>query len=193
VFMEPFSRMWTGEENSNTEVNAFISALEEMAAKKDIAVYVAHHKRKGWNEDPLALQDLARGASALADAANYVEFVRPIAGGDQREIECTKNRYAQRPGPFTIEWRADDSGWYDLISEDKQAQRVIQALPPGGATLEEVAIALGTKNAPENLSRARRQLQTAIDKGLARVVKMGPASEWRWFAGAEDTSERPDY
>lgn len=187
VFMEPFARLWGGDENSNTETNEFISTIEEMAAKHDIAVYLCHHKRKGWSEDPLDLQSLSRGASALADAATYFEFMRPAAGGGERELDCTKNRFGQRPGPYRLKWREDDSGWYDFVSNEKKLAQVVTALKGGAESLDEVAHKLGAERGPERSDRTYQWLQQAIDAGLARAVKLG--SEVKYKAGKAETEE----
>ena len=184
VFIEPFARLGTFDENSNTEVNAFVSMLEELAAKYETAVYLCHHKAKGWTEDPLDLQYKSRGASALADASTYFEFMRVAAGGAERELDCTKNKFDDRPGPFRCKWREDSSGWYDFISQTAKLDQVVKALGDDGATTEEVAFRIGDKRGPERADRTIQWLMQAADEGKARQVKH--AGEVRWFAGAAD-------
>ncbi len=184
VFIEPFARLGAFDENSNTEVNAFMSMLEELAGKYDTAVYLCHHKSKGWTEDPLDLQYKSRGASALADASTYFEFMRVAAGGGERELDCTKNKFADRPGPFRCRWRDDGSGWYDFISNEKKLDQVVKAMSDDGATVEEIAYRIGDKRGPERADRTMQWLMQAVDADLARAVKH--AGEVRYFAGAAE-------
>lgn len=189
VFIEPFSRLGSFDENSNTEVNAFVSMLEELAAKYQTAIYLCHHKTKGWTEDPLDLQYKSRGASALGDAVTYFEFMRHAAGGGERELDCTKNKFADRPGPFRFKWREDNSGWYDFISPEAKLTQVVQALDESGSSIEEVALRIGDKRGPERADRTYQWLMQAIDAGQARVVKH--QGETRYFpGGAEDEGAR---
>jgi hypothetical protein len=114
VFMEPFSRLWRGDENSNTEMNAMLSVLEHLAGKYGVAIMLSHHRKKGAATRGESQQEFARGASALEGAVSYFEFLNR-APHSWAEVECTKNRYADTPGPFYYAWKGHGSGWYDPV------------------------------------------------------------------------------
>jgi hypothetical protein len=110
LFLEPFARLWQGNENDNSEMNAILSGLEDLAGKHNCAIMLAHHRRKGEVGAGQSAQDFARGASALEGAVTYMEFLHRSKNG-WMEIDATKNRYGDPIGPYYMEWQGNENGW----------------------------------------------------------------------------------
>lgn len=186
VVMEPFARLWRGNENDNTEMNALLSALEELATKQGCGIIVAHHKRKGQVEPGGSWLEMGRGASALGGAVTYYEAVKPVKDGDARELICDKNRYGPMLGPFRMRWRDDQTGWYDYVSMASGVSEIIDMLDCyAPSTVGELSDEL-----EEDEQRVRRLLNKALDDLLVRRIS-GEGKGYRWVKNChnEDTAD----
>lgn len=137
LFMEPFARLWQGNENDNSEMNAILSGLEDLAGKHNCAVMLAHHRRKGEVGAGQSAQDFARGASALEGAVTYMEFLHRSKNG-WMEIDATKNRYGDPIGPYYMEWQGNANGWSKHVDA---VQVIIDLLEDRGEALSLKSIA----------------------------------------------------
>lgn len=182
VLMEPFARLHAGDENSNTEVNALMSTLEELAGKTDTGILVAHHKRKSREYEGDPMED-ARGASALYGAATYMEKVKPIRAGKQRELICTKNRYGPMLPPVVMEWREDNTGWYDFVPRDASLDELIALLSPDeSVTAKELA-----EDLQDDEKRVRNMLNSALAQDPPRVRRIGGHGQgYGWLLATAD-------
>jgi hypothetical protein len=137
LFLEPFARLWSGDENSNTEMNGILDGLEALAQKHDAAVMLAHHRRKGEVGKGQSAQDFARGASALEGAVTYMEFLHRSKNG-WMEVDATKNRYGDDIGPYYLEWKGNEVGWHEHVDA---VGNIVALMEERGQALSVAAIA----------------------------------------------------
>lgn len=188
ILLEPFARLHSGEENSNTEMNHVLSVLESIAKDYGVGIMLAHHEKKG-KLDVDDIMDRARGATALEGVVTYMEFFQPVSGGRQREIIPGKKRYGNEPPPPSIrmEWREDWSGWYDYVAPDEQVERTLKILsydiPKFTPEIAEELEEKDTKN-------VIRWLRQAKDEG--RVVEHPGFSTGGGSSGLGWTLKRPE-
>lgn len=180
VVLEPFSRLWSGDENSNTEMNALLSALEDLAGKHDVGVLIGHHRRKGMAGQGESVQDFARGASALEGAVTHMEFLHRTKHG-WAEVDSTKNRYSDAPGPYYLEWQGNERGWYDVVDA---VQRVIDLIDERGKALSirQIGRKDGGLGEPDQRIEAitdygMRQKRIRYDDSLGGFVRWAPKGQ----------------
>jgi hypothetical protein len=171
LFLEPFRRLWHGEENSSTEMNRAMDAFHTIANEQNCAILVTHHMRKGSSEG-VDLMDMARGSSVLTDLAAVMETWTPVAGADQRQWELAKHRWGDPPAPMRMTWEAEKWG-YTFVGEPVNVRRVIETVMGlGEVPVSEIAHEMG-----ENVTTTRRWLKKAVDAGeLDARKKMNPVS-----------------
>jgi hypothetical protein len=68
LVVDPWVTFYTGDENSNAQVESAIAALRGIARRTGVAVFITHHF--GKSTDVRSVEDQWRGASRLADAAS---------------------------------------------------------------------------------------------------------------------------
>lgn len=180
LFLEPFARLWQGNENDNSEMNAILSGLEELAAKHDCAIMLAHHRRKGEVGAGQSAQEFARGASALEGAVRYMEFLHRSKNG-WMEIETTKNTYADVTGPYYLDWRGNDTGWHQHVDA---VQKIIDLLNERGSALtaKQIGRADTGIGEPENrveaiLEHGMRQKRIRYEDSLKGYMPWGDAAD----------------
>lgn len=180
VVMEPFARLWSGDENSNTEMNALLSALEELAGKHSVGILLGHHRRKGQAGSGESIQDFARGASALEGAVTHMEFLHRTKHG-WAEVDSTKNRYSDAPGPYYLEWQGNDRGWYDAVDAVGRVLELIekrqQALTVGQIKRTDTGIGEPESRVEAILEYGMRQKRIRYDDQLNGYVRWSPLSE----------------
>jgi hypothetical protein len=65
VFIEPFRGLWTGEENSATDMAKVADALSEIAAAANCGIQLSHHERKSGVGEDGEKMSAGRGSSRL--------------------------------------------------------------------------------------------------------------------------------
>jgi AAA domain-containing protein len=71
AILDPFIELHDSDENDNNAIRAVLAHFRNVAIKRNIAVILLHHARKGSGSSP-GDPDTVRGASAIASAARIV-------------------------------------------------------------------------------------------------------------------------
>lgn len=126
VFIEPFRSLWSGEENSSTEMNVVVDALVGIATDFDCGVWAAHHEKKGGagEDDKMSA---ARGSTVLEGIVTLMENFESTKGGELRELMWSKSRYEVPPPPVRMEWD-HEAKWYKHVPAEQLEDEIIQAL-----------------------------------------------------------------
>lgn len=161
LFVEPFRGLWTGEENSATDMANVMDSLNGLANQHQMAVMLTHHETKSGpeNGDPM---NAARGSGVITDLAAVVERWKPVKGNRQRELEWTKTRFREAPAPVRMEY-VRKSWSYRYVAEDEKARAAIQAFQldsDAWHSIGDLAEEMG-----ETYDVARRQLAKLYDAG----------------------------
>lgn len=132
VFVEPFRSLWSGEENSATEMNVVADALVAIATDYECAVQISHHERKsGTGEGSQEKMNAARGSSVLEGVVTAMENFEAVVSGEQRELSWSKSRHGPAPPPVRMEW-VPESWWYKWVPQDRILDAIILELRKNG-------------------------------------------------------------
>lgn len=127
VFIEPFHGLWSGEENSATEMRRVLDTMQDIATGHDLTIAIAHHDRKSGAYEDGDLMNVARGSGALAGAVTVMSHHRPAKDDQEREWSVSKSRHAPKPTAVRMVW--DDScQWYSWVSEESGEVDIMQIL-----------------------------------------------------------------
>jgi len=168
LMIDPKSRFFGGEENSNDDNTRFIQCLEKLAVEHRLTVLFSHHVTKSAKQDGVSA-DMSRGGKALTDgvrwAAGMAEMTESTAGQygiDDRQnyfsFEVVKSNYGAkiprlwfRKDPVTgvPEYvnldhdylKAQTEFLYDLLAAThvKYSSRDLRREPSGKSIFEEMA------------------------------------------------------
>lgn len=127
VFIEPFHGLWSGEENSATEMRKVLDAMQDIATGHDLTIAIAHHDRKSGSYEDGDLMNVARGSGALAGAVTVMSHHRPAKDDQEREWSVSKSRHAPKPVPVRMIWD-EPSQWYSWVSDESGETDVLQLL-----------------------------------------------------------------
>lgn len=75
IVLDPLRAFYGGDENSNTEANVFMNALQDWAHEDGIVIVLLHHSKK--NDDD-TIKSKVRGASAFVDACRTVYEISKV-------------------------------------------------------------------------------------------------------------------
>ena len=171
VFIEPMRGLWTGDENSATEMAVLMDRLNGLANIHNCGVMVTHHEKKGSLESGQDQMDAARGSGVITDLAAVVERWVPVQGDKQRELKWTKNRYNPFP-PAPIRMEFDIERWgYRLVQEDESLRdfiQIMQTLPDQWWTINALAEESG-----ETYQTSRRRAMKLVEAGRAKKKSLG--------------------
>lgn len=120
VVLDPISRFWTGEENSNQAVNAFLSRLNTLIDDFGVSLILVHHHGKPDRENPNRIKE-SRGASAWMDwtDAEIGLIKRQKYNQTLLEANFLKVRHSFGPEPLTLQF---DSTKFDFMALDEGAK-----------------------------------------------------------------------
>lgn len=125
VFVEPFRGLWTGEENSSTDMAVVVDALSEIANEHQVGIMLAHHEKKGGDvEDAMSK---ARGSTVLEGVVAVMDNFEAVAGGEYRELSVSKSRHGAAPPPVRMLWDAE-AWWYRHVPTSQVDDSIITAL-----------------------------------------------------------------
>lgn len=176
--IDPYSKLYGGEENSASEVNRWWRALERIKDAADVdMVLIIHHSGKGDKSDS-SLPD-PRGSSALQGNADAILTYRH--GGGLGELPPDDKRYLQALGrnvdvkEMTLTFdRATQRLTVDTASRGRAADkaetwavRVHQAIASAPGQQVE------SKGALDNLLGRTGGNQDVIARGIAQAVQQG--------------------
>lgn len=128
VFLDPLRSLWSGEENSSTEMSVVMDAMAHLASDYNCAVIVPHHAKKGNGDDDEKMS-MARGSTVLEGAVTTMENWDKARGGDFREWSASKIRYGEGDTilPLRMEWQSKDQ-WYKHVPLDAIEQSILDVL-----------------------------------------------------------------
>jgi hypothetical protein len=130
IFIEPFRSLWSGEENSATDMAVVVDNMVALATDYDCAIILSHHMRKGGHDDDDAMS-MARGSTVLEGVVAVMENFDSVKDGEYREMKWSKARYLPPPTPVRMEWD-HETGWYQWVPTSAIEDGIIVALREAG-------------------------------------------------------------
>lgn len=190
VFIEPMRFLWTGEENSASEMVVVLDNLTALATEFGIGVVLSHHERKGGAEDG-EMMSLARGSTALEGAVAVMENFKAVKNGDYRELSWSKSRYEAAPGPVRMAWD-HPTHWYSHVPESAGGAEVLSILSAAGAPLTVKMIA---EECGETEAKVRRVLAKLLEDDPPRIARFAVPGQGYMYrvATMESDSERMEF
>ncbi len=158
VFVEPFRSLWSGEENSSTEMNRVVDSMVGIASEFDCACLFSHHEKKSMEggEDKMSA---ARGSTVLEGVVTVMENFESIKNGDQREVSWSKSRHGPALPPVRMEW-VEGTWWYRWVPDDMIDASIMAAVRTNGdepMSITDLMDDIDEKNR-EKVSRACKSL-----------------------------------
>jgi len=127
VFVEPFRGLWTGEENSATDMAVVVDALSDIASEHGCGIMLAHHERKSGAGEDGEKMSAGRGSTVLEGAVSVMENFESAKKGDYRELSWSKSRHGPTPHPARMEWDAE-AWWYKHVPTSLLDETILTAL-----------------------------------------------------------------
>jgi len=157
VFIEPFRGLWSGEENSSTDMAVVVDNMTQIAADYNCGVMLAHHERKSGVGEDGEKMSAGRGSTVLEGAVTVMENFESAVGGNQREITWSKSRHGAPPNPVRMIWDGDH-WWYDHVPTERIEETILTAL--GDNADEPMSI----RELAEELDEKQTKLRTVLKK-----------------------------
>lgn len=173
IFIEPFHGLWSGDENSATEMRKVIDVMQDIATAHDLCIAIAHHDRKSGASEDGDLMNVARGSGALAGAVTVMSHHRPVKDEQEREWSVSKSRHAPKPAAVRMTWN-DETQWYSWVSESAGESEVMQLLQDAGGDpcyVADIAQQLG-----ESQKWVRTRLKKLKDTGRVKTTASKPSA-----------------
>lgn len=179
VFIEPFRGLWTGDENSATEMSKIADALSGIAADYNCGVVLTHHERKSGTGEDGEKMSAGRGSTVLEGVVATMENFDAAVGGDYRDWSVSKLRYGGGVPvlPVRMEWQSQ-AFWYKHIPMEESEQAILDAMaeqPDDPITVKELS-----KETSETESRVRAIIKDLEKAGkVKKMPSMGNGSRYR--------------
>lgn len=170
VFIEPFRSLWSGEENSATEMSVVIDALIAIAADYNCGVWAAHHEKKGGHGEDDKMS-AARGSTVLENFVTVMENFESVKGGEYRELSWSKSRHGSPPLPVRMEW-VSDAWWYKWSPTSDMEEAIMLAVRDNGD--EPMSVKGLCEELDEKDHNLRKVLKKLVDDG--KLKKMASQS-----------------
>jgi RecA-family ATPase len=173
VFIEPFHGLWSGDENSATEMRKVLDTMQEVATSHDLTIAIAHHDRKSGAYEEGDLMNVARGSGALAGAVTVMSHHRPAKDDQEREWSVSKSRHAPKPAALRMIWD-DSSQWYSWVSDESGEGEVLKLLQEAEGDpcyVPDMAQQLG-----ESQKWVRARLKKLKDSGRIKTTASRPTT-----------------
>ncbi len=169
VFIEPFRSLWTGDENSSTDMAIVVDALSNIAADFNCGVLFSHHMRKGGFEGGEGYDRMsdARGSGVLEGAVTFMENFDSVKAGEQREVSWSKSRYTRAPNPVRMEW-VDDAWWYSWVPMSTLDDSILNAIRD--TTEEAMSISDLQEVLQEPKTKLRERCKHLVDEGRLKTA-----------------------
>jgi hypothetical protein len=161
LFVDPLAELHTSEENSNGEMRSIVAAFRDLAKRRNIAVVIVHHTRKGIVApgDP----DSARGASSLIGASR---IVLTLAAMTPEECKGFGLAETNRKHFFRVDGGKAN---YHALSDAEWFERTIFKLPNG----DDVAVPVPWKPPVDVVSM---DMRASVEAAIERGSSLGPWS-----------------
>jgi hypothetical protein len=165
VILEPFRKLWKGEENNSTEMEAVLDAISGLAHEFGTAVLLSHHARKSPSEDGDLMTE-ARGSGDLEGAVAVMEHYTAVKSKSLRELSWSKSRYDPPAQPMRIAWNPET--WrVELVADDAIAAAILALMKASPASL--FAVSELAEELEESQGKIREGLTNLLDS--ERIVK----------------------
>jgi hypothetical protein len=153
VFIEPFRSLWSGEENSSTDMNIVIDNIISLATDYGVAVILSHHERKSGVGEDGEKMSAGRGSTVLEGAVAVMENFQSVKDDEFRELSWSKARYLPPPPLARMQYNPD-TGWYDWIQQSQIEETVLLVLrdDAGDEPINMTAIAEATGETKRKLT-----------------------------------------
>lgn len=177
LFLEPFKGLWTGDENSNVDMNNVLDKLTGLGTLHNCGIILTHHERKtGAGEDGEELSAI-RGASALEGHAAVIFRWRPVKNNALRELRQIKFRFEQPIAPVRMQFDVKRHG-YAYVSDDEKLRSIIghmEAAPSEWYTVAELAEEIGEteKSVRNTLNKYTAPTDEGIDVRFKKTKLTG--------------------
>jgi hypothetical protein len=114
--IDPFVRVHSINENSNSLIQEVVECFEEIAHEANCAVSLWHHTRKPNGIEASA--DSARGASSFVDACRSIRVLEGMSKeeANQLKLEHHRNYFRSFSGKLNFAPPAADSTWYKFTN-----------------------------------------------------------------------------
>lgn len=173
IILDPLSRFAGFDvEKDNAAATRFIQVLETFVAL-DLgapAVLIAHHLRKGGQDDDREASEMIRGAQALFDGVRFAMILhqlKPVVGApDLLRLRVVKSNYTAIPEPLTLCRPQDGNGTLRAATAGEiEAYGTSKGGQVGGSAYDLVSLILGVlESGPASGSE------------IARVLRRGKSS-----------------
>lgn len=178
VFVEPFRGLWSGEENSATDMAVVVDNMSMIASEHQCGIMLAHHERKSGVGEDGEKMSAGRGSTVLEGVVTVMENFEGVKGGDFRELTWSKSRHAQPPNPVRMKW-VPDAWWYEWVPVGDIEEGVIRALT---AAVEPMTVKELHEETDEATTKLRPILSKLVKDG--RVKKRASSSDGFGSSGA---------
>jgi hypothetical protein len=168
VFIEPFRGLWSGDENSSTDMAKVADALSGIAADFNCGVILTHHEKKGGAGNDDDKMSAARGSTVLEGVVATMENFEIAKGGDYREISYSKIRYSggEKILPIRMEWQHRD-WWYRHVPLDAIEQAVLDVLAENE---DPMTIGELVAETDEKEHKIRNIMKALVDQGKVKAM-----------------------
>jgi hypothetical protein len=169
VFIEPFRSLWTGDENSSTDMAQVADALANIAVDFNCGVLFSHHMRKGGFEGGEGYDRMsdARGSGVLEGVVTFMENFDAVKAGEQREVSWSKSRYTRAPNPVRMEWN-DNTWWYSWVPMSTLDDSILNAIRD--TTEEAMSISDLQEVLQEPKTKLRERCKVLVDDGRLKTA-----------------------
>jgi AAA domain len=165
LVLEPFRKLWAGEENNSTEMEAVLDDISALAHEFEVGVMLSHHARKSPSEDGDLMTE-ARGSGDLEGAVAVMEHYTAVKGKSLRELSWSKSRYDPPAAPMRLAWNPET--WrVELVAEDAISGAILRLMQESPSSLFRVA------ELAEQLEESQSKIREGLDRLLdsERIVK----------------------
>lgn len=203
VLLDPLSRLFGLEENSNGDATAFIALLEGIAHRFGITIIFAHHESKAASKNSSLQENSGRGASGFIDGCRWAMVMRTMTAEDGKrfkvnprehvEIDIRKTNYTAKLPASVFLKRGPDGVLEDInISKDLlkiQTSMLANLIADSGEELSRRDLVKGEspagkaiyKTIKENFKDMTIESFTSL---MDEAVKAGDFIEEEVFSGA---------
>jgi AAA domain len=174
VILDPFVKIHGLAENDNIAIDFVASLLTGIAIRRNVAVVIAHHTRKGIADPGNA--DSGRGASSLKDAARLVYTLTRMSQAEAQKFGVSEieRRFLIRldPGKANLA-PAIEASWFKLIGVPLDN---FTAQYPNGDTVQTVACWTPANPRAEIDPETEVEIIRRIDNGMENGQRYSPAN-----------------
>lgn len=173
VFVEPFRQLWTGDENSSTEMATVVDTMLQVATEFNCGIILSHHERKSGPGEDGERMSAGRGSTVLEGVVNVMENFESVKGGALRELSWSKARYEQPPPPIRLEYDID-ADLYRHVAVGELETAVLKELGPTADGDDPLNLASLAEALDEKKNKLRPVIEGLVRDGRVRRLSSLP-------------------